>query len=149
MKHISQRIDPKHIETIRQFTRYALVGVANTLLTLVVIFVCKGLFHVNPWLSNGIGYVAGFINSFILNKTWVFRSDRNAAIEAMKFCLGFLLCYGLQLAATWLLTEHTAIGDFTWTLPGFTISGYALATLIGMAFYTIANYVFNRVVTFR
>lgn len=137
------------IHAAKQFTRYAVVGVLNTLLTLIVIFICKGLFHVNPWVSNAAGYVAGFINSFFLNKTWVFRSSNGMAREAMKFCLGFVVCYGLQLLVTWLLTEHTGIGDLEWTLPGFVLSGYALATFIGMAFYTVANFIFNRTVTFR
>lgn len=142
-------LSKKQLDTARQFSRYALVGVANTLLTLLVIFLCKGVFHLNPWVSNALGYIAGFINSFILNKTWVFRSNNKILTEAMRFCIGFLVCYGLQLLVTWLLTEHTPIGDFTYTLPGFTVSGYALATLIGMAFYTVANFIFNRAVTFK
>lgn len=142
-------LKPEQIEAVRQFSRYAIVGVINTLLTLIVIFICKGVLHINPWVSNAAGYVAGFINSFILNKTWVFRSDKKVAGEAIKFCVGFLLCYGLQLLVTWLLTDHTAIGDIVWNLPGFTLSGYALATLLGMGFYTIANFVFNRTVTFK
>ena len=144
-----KRLKPEHIQAARQFTRYALVGVANTLLTLIVIFVCKGLFHLNPWVSNAAGYVAGFINSFILNKTWVFKSDSKVMHEVVKFCLGFLLCYALQLAVTWTLTEHTAIGSLSWELPGYTLSGYALATFLGMVFYTIANFIYNRAITFK
>ena len=40
-------------------------------------------------------------------------------------------------------------GMLVWNL-GFTmISGYGLATIIGMGVYTVANFVFNRLVTFR
>lgn len=139
----------QQIETLRQFTRYALVGVANTLLTLSVIFICKGIFHVNPWVSNALGYVAGFINSFILNKVWVFKSNNKVWIEALRFCMVFVVCYGLQLLVTWLLTAHTPLGEYTYSLPGFTISGYAVATLLGMVFYTFANFIFNRCFTFK
>ncbi len=144
-----KNINPHHIETLRQFGRYAVVGVINTLLTLIVILVFKGILHFNPWISNAAGYVAGFINSFVMNKMWVFRSQNSAVREAMKFCGGFLVCYGLQLLLTWLLTEHTAIGDISLSLPGFTLSGYAIATFIGMAAYTLFNFVWNRLVTFR
>lgn len=138
-----------HRNTIRLFVRYAMVGVLNTLLTLIVIFICKGVFHLNPWVSNAAGYIVGFINSFILNKTWVFKSGKGYVAEALKFIIGFLVCYGLQLLVTWLLTEHTHIGDLTWQLPGFTVSGYALATLLGMVFYTLANFIYNRCITFK
>ncbi len=66
-----KNINPHHIETLRQFGRYAVVGVINTLLTLIVILVFKGILHFNPWISNAAGYVAGFINSFVMNKMWV------------------------------------------------------------------------------
>lgn len=56
---------------VRQFLRYLIVGVMNTLVTLVVIYLCKSQWGVNQWVSNGIGYVAGLINSFVWNKLWV------------------------------------------------------------------------------
>ena len=46
-------------------------------------------------------------------------------------------------------TEHTAIGDLSWELPGYVLGGYAVATMIGMVVYTLCNFVFNRMVTFR
>lgn len=74
-----KRIQRRHIDTALQFSRYALVGAMNTLLTLAVIFVAKGLFHCNPWISNAAGYLVGFINSFVWNKKWVFRSHNGIA----------------------------------------------------------------------
>ena len=50
---------------IIQLIKYAIVGVMNTLITLGVIFVCKSILGVNPYVSNALGYVAGLLNSFI------------------------------------------------------------------------------------
>lgn len=136
-------------QSMIQFIRYGAVGVINTMVTLLVIFVCKSLIGFNPWVSNAIGYIAGFINSFIWNKVWVFRSHNGVVREALRFCVGFILCYGLQLLATWLLTEHTPIGDIIIDILGLSISGYGIATLMGMIIYTIANFLFNRAVTFK
>lgn len=137
---------------VRQFLRYLIVGVMNTLVTLVVIYLCKSQWGVNQWVSNGIGYVAGLINSFVWNKLWVFNSrvkGNRAAAEGLKFAVGFLLCYGMQFLVTWTLTTPMQFGMLVWNL-GFTmISGYGLATIIGMGVYTVANFVFNRLVTFR
>lgn len=134
---------------VRQFLRFVIVGVINSLVTLVVIFVCKSILDINEWVSNAIGYVAGVINSFIWNRNWVFHSSKKAGSEALKFCIGFLVCYGLQFLCTWMLTEPMGLGEITWTIIGFTFSGYAVATLFGMCVYTIANFIFNRVVTFK
>lgn len=121
----------------------------NTIVTIVVIFICKAILNVNPWLSNAIGYVAGVINSFIWNKKWVFKSHNGYFFEAMKFLAGFLPCYLIQLATVWFLTEFTPLGDMTWNLGGFTIGGYGVATLFGMVVYTLSNFFYNRHITFR
>lgn len=138
-----------HRHTVLQFIRYALVGVINTMVTLVVILVCKSLLGINPWVSNAAGYVAGFINSFIWNKLWVFNSHNKVIQEALKFFGGFLICYGLQFVVTFLLTDCTILGDMEWKIRDFTLSGYGVATIIGMVAYTLANFVYNRMVTFR
>lgn len=142
-------ISTEQRKVITQFLRYACVGVMNTLITLVIIFLCKSILCINPWLSNAIGYVAGFINSFMWNKHWVFKSGSGILTEGVKFLIGFILCYALQFAATWLLTNQTPIGDIQLQFFGFTMSGYGLATLIGMVVYTLANFVYNRAVTFK
>lgn len=76
---------------VSQFMRYVCVGIMNTCITLVVIFSCKSVLGVNPWVSNALGYVAGFLNSFIWNKLWVFHSKNNALREGIKFIGGFML----------------------------------------------------------
>lgn len=132
-----------------QFAKFIMVGVMNTALTLVVIYVCKSFLEINEYVSNLIGYVAGVINSFLWNKNWVFKAKDHLLRQAAAFLIGFGCCYGLQLLIVYLIVEHTVYGDMMWTIEGFTFSGYGVATLVGMAVYTVANFVFNRVVTFR
>lgn len=133
---------------IIQFVRYAMVGALNTILTLLVIYACKDFFGINQWVSNLLGYIAGFINSFLWNKLWVFHSAAGYLHEAVKFICGFLLCYALQFVATWLLTDHSFLTGSEWTLFGFVISGYGIATLAGMIVYTFANFFYNKAITF-
>jgi len=130
-----------------QFVKYCLVGVLNTLVTLGVIYLCKSVLGWNPYLSNALGYVCGVINSFMFNKQWVFRSRGAYRREALRFVAGFGLCYLVQLAVVWLLTR--SIGDFNYVFSGIVLSGYGIATLVGNVVYTLANFAYNRLVTFR
>lgn len=133
-----------------QFIKYATVGVFNTLVTLGVIFLCKSIFGVNEYASNAVGYIAGLINSFFWNRNWVFKAKSNSLRQATQFVVGFLLCYAVQLAVVWLLTDVSSLGKQLWVLPfNFVLSGYGVATLIGMIVYTLSNYLYNRLVTFR
>ncbi len=135
---------------IVQLMKYAVVGVMNTMLTLCIIFLCKSVFGVNEYVSNALGYVAGLINSFLWNRRWVFRStDGGMNRQAVKFFLGFCICYAVQFAVVWLMNQSW-FGETLYTLPGgWVISGYGIATLVGNVCYTLCNFVYNRLVTFK
>lgn len=132
-----------------QFLKYAIVGVMNTLVTLVVIYVTKSFLGIKPMGANAIGYGCGLINSFIWNKRWVFQSRKDFKREAVKFMVGFGLCYALQFIIVWALTYRTPLGEMEWVVWELTFSGYAVATLAGNVGYTVANFIYNRLVTFK
>ena len=131
-----------------RFVKYCAVGVLNTLITLGVIFVCKSVIGLDPYLSNILGYVAGVANSFIWNKNWVFQSDGGYGSEGLRFLGGFAICYALQFATVWTLTQ-SSLGPMEFHLPMITLSGYGVATLIGNVVYTVANFLYNKIVTFK
>ncbi|MBO5053921.1 MAG: GtrA family protein [Muribaculaceae bacterium] len=130
-----------------QFIKYGIVGAMNTMLTLGVIFLCKSCLGLNPYVSNGLGYAIGLINSFIWNRRWVFKADGSLSRHALYFLLGFAICYAVQLLVVWLLNK-SAFGDLRVDVMGMVISGYGLATLIGNVVYTICNFIYNKVVVF-
>ena len=136
-------------KTALQIIKYGLVGVFNTLLTLATIYICKSLIGISPMVSNVIGYIVGLINSFIWNKNWVFRSDKGYTREAVKFAVGFGGSFALQFVIVYSLSYHSALGSMLWHIGPIAVSGYGVATIIGMVFYTVANFLYNRFVTFR
>lgn len=135
-------------KSLIQFAKYAAVGVMNTALTMLVIFTCKSLLGVNPYVSNALGYVVGLINSFIWNRRWVFRSNGRLSHEAVHFLAAFAVSYAVQFGVVWVITQIVLAGDM-WVICGFTLSGYGVATLIGNVAYTVTNFVYNRMLTFR
>ena len=56
------------MKTVRQAIKYGIVGVSNTLITALVIWVMMKGLHCSDVLSNVVGYIAGVVNSFIWNK---------------------------------------------------------------------------------
>ncbi|MDE6276925.1 MAG: GtrA family protein [Muribaculaceae bacterium] len=132
-----------------QFVKYCLVGVLNTIVTFGVIYICKSFLDLNLYVSNALGYVAGLINSFLCNKQWVFHSKRGYRREAIVFGIGFLLCYGVQLLTVWLITDSWFGSEVYQLTSHVAISGYGIATLVGNVVYTCANFLYNKLVTFR
>ena len=131
-----------------QFVKFCLVGAMNTLVTLCTIFICKSLIGVNEYSANALGYIMGVINSFLWNKQWVFHSQGRISREAVRFAIGFAICYSLQLI-TVIALNTSSFGEIELDTGLMVVSGYGLATIIGCAVYTIFNFTYNRLVTFR
>ncbi len=74
-------------------SRYLLVGILNTAIFLSVVFICFNLINLNYQLSYLIGYICGIINSFIVNRTYTFRSDSNWKYQIKPFVISILACY--------------------------------------------------------
>lgn len=133
---IEVRVNSSWSHNLREFARYCVVGILNTLITLAVIFILMKAFDVNYVFANAVGYVFGFTNSFILNKFWTFSSRGRVHREAALFVLVFAVSYAAQLMFLLVLKE------------GFGISA-DFSQIVAMGFYTIVNFLGNKYITFR
>ena len=122
--------------SIQQFVKYGLVGVLNTIITISVIFIFMKLLNVSYIISNIVGYLFGFINSFFLNKIWTFKSKKSIGRESFFFILIFVICYFIQLVFLIILKEKLLVK------PEY-------AQIIAMGFYTIINFLGNKFITFK
>jgi len=117
------------------FIRFLIVGVANTMTGLLVIYAAKWFFGANDVLANVIGYGLGLIQSFILNSTWTFKHRGKVLPALAKFLLTFLCAYALNLA-----TVMAAIHLFS-------VNSY-VAQAMGILPYTLFFYLASRYFVF-
>lgn len=124
-------------EKFYQLIKYGVVGLINTLITWVVLSILMNVFGVSYKLSNAIGYAAGFLNSFIMNKLWTFKANQVSTIKQfVKFTAVFAVCYFIQLGLVIFMVEKLSLGE-------------NISQLIGMGFYTIIGFLFNKLFTFK
>ncbi|GAB6395215.1 MAG: cell wall teichoic acid glycosylation protein GtcA [Bacteroidales bacterium] len=124
------------LKLIRQAVKYVVVGMGNTLLTLLIIFIMMKVFGCGAIESNLAGYAAGFLNSFIWNKRWTFKSADRWGGSAFRFGISAGVCYLLQLGTLIYLDRHLPIDPY-------------FNQLIAMACYTVANFLSNKYFTFK
>lgn len=135
-------------KTFVQLLKYGVIGVSNTLITLVVFYVINTLMGLDYAVANTLGYILGLINSFVWNRTWVSRTGGNVWREAGLFALGFIICFALQMGVSqWLLS--TSLHDLTISWLPMKNTGENVIMCLSMVVYTLANYVYNRFVTFK
>jgi len=134
-----------------QLLKYGVIGVFNTLITLVTFYLLNTRLGLSYGISNVTGYVLGVINSYVWNRNWVFKTNNKVTREAALFVGGFLLCLCLQLCVSWLLLEGAGWKNLPDdVIPFFTMkkAGQNIVMVIAMVCYTLANYAYNRFVTF-
>jgi putative flippase GtrA len=81
---------------LQQVVSYGLIGIVNTSVTFVVIAALT-FQGADPMLANAVGFAAGLIVSFVLNRSLTFRSSKAGTIR--PFLLAFAVSYGLNLVA--------------------------------------------------
>lgn len=123
------------------FLRFVLVGVCNTLLSLLLMFLLEGLGY---WPSTAIAYVAGAALSFFLNRSFTFHSEEDFWRSVGKFVVNVAVCYVIAYALAQPLVS--------WVLGGTAISPVwqeRIAKVAGMGLYTLLNYFGQRFFAFR
>ncbi|BDF67393.1 hypothetical protein CE91St43_13650 [Oscillospiraceae bacterium] len=121
--------------------KFLLVGVGNTLLSMVLMFALEDLGY---WPSTAIAYVAGAVMSFFLNRRFTFKSEEAFGRSAVKFALNVAVCYvlayGIAQPLGGLILGFTPL-DAVWR--------ERLTKLGGMGLYTILNYFGQRFFAFK
>ena len=121
--------------------KFLLVGVGNTLLSMVIMFALEGLGY---WPSTAIAYVAGAVMSFFLNRHFTFHSEETFGRSAVKFALNvavcYLLAYGIAQPVMELIPQPVFVPAIWWE---------RLTKLVGMGLYTVLNYFGQRFFAFQ
>ncbi len=121
--------------------KFILVGVANTLFGMTIMFVLYNVFHVSYWWSSAANYFFGSILSYILNKRFTFKHKGNVTGSAIRFTLNILVCY--------LLAYGIAKPLMLWILSGSSKSTQEnVAMLVGAVLFTTLNYLGQRFFAF-
>ncbi len=106
-------------EELKRILKFGLTGVANTLVDVGVCWILNQLLGMNIYLANVIGYGAGMLNSYLVNRSWTFASrDRLFSMQLVRFLLVNLSALALSTLLIRLLTGF-GLGDM-WAKLGAT-----------------------------
>jgi len=143
------------MKILKQAVKFGVVGIANTLLTLVIIWVMTKHFGCVELLANFVGYIIGLINSYIWNRKWTFRSKSDWKKSAIRFLIVFGICYGLQFLLLVILfglcPDNPPLYAFVKpVLQLFHIDDPSFYIHIAAnVLYTILNFTINKFYTFK
>jgi putative flippase GtrA len=134
------------------FVKYNLIGLLNTGITLLVVWVLHQVLGISVVVANFLGYVAGGLNSYLWNRHWNFKSKNPHREEVVRFLVVFGVSYLLNLAvllgAQHCLLNWASLAGFTawisqWFKPSF------VANVIANVVYVVTSYGMYRAWVFK
>ena len=88
--------------------KFSITGVLNTLVDFLV-FTVLTIFW-NPYVSQVCSYSAGVLNSYVINRSWTFRSEgKFLGVELVKFIVVNLISLTASLVLMWFLQSIVKI----------------------------------------
>ncbi|HUE25978.1 MAG TPA: GtrA family protein [Solirubrobacteraceae bacterium] len=109
-----------------QLCRFALVGLANTLLS-YLLYTALVAARVPYTLAGAIGFTAGAINGYILNRRWTFASPDSRRARS-RYLIVQLAGLGATSAMLWLVVSAGATSRLTAyavTIPIVTLATFS------------------------
>jgi putative flippase GtrA len=116
--------------------RFAVVGVSNTLIGLLVIYLAWRGWGWPDWAANSLGYAVGIVWSFALNRRWTFRARGSVSRSFMRFLLVCGVAFTANLVV--MLSCRRALGDASFA-----------PHLIGACVYTAISFTGSQFFAFR
>ncbi len=83
----------------KNFTKFAVVGVANTIIDFGVFYILYELFNVYFVLANIFAFMVAVLNSFIFNALWTFKSLKRDQILRQIFSFVIVALIGLCISS--------------------------------------------------
>ncbi|MGE1163089.1 GtrA family protein [Peribacillus simplex] len=131
-----------YLKHTNSFIRFLLVGMVNTGVGLSIMLFLMNVLELSYWISTFFGNGMGAVTSFLLNRTFTFRSDIDWRRGVARFFCVILICY----SAAYSLGQ--AIAESLEASVHFSIQ-QNVAVLIGTIFYTLLNYIGQKYFVFK
>ena len=126
----------RHALVVGQFLKFAIVGVSNTLILLIVYTVLFKVFGLNYLVASAIGFIVGAINGFLLNRAWTFQGHEGDAFTPVRWAIVQTCGLGLDELFLYIGVHELGIDK---------IAAQALAIVI----VVVLTFLANRAWTFR
>ncbi|MGZ6103223.1 MAG: GtrA family protein [Vulcanimicrobiaceae bacterium] len=87
---------------VRQFVKFSVVGASGLFVNAIIAHALHGRTNLSDFTDFAIGFMAGGVSNYVLNRIWTFRSDRNALIEGAQFLTVSLIALLFGKLVFWL-----------------------------------------------
>ena len=125
-------------------SRFVIVGVMNTIIGVVAMFIAYNVFHLGYWISSACDYIIGSIFSYFANKHFTFKSEKKSGKEVVRFAINIVVCYLLAYGIAQPVMD-LLLGSMQLTVSLFE----QLSMILGMCIFIVLNYFGQKYFVFK
>ena len=125
----------------KQFILFCCVGAANTIITMLVLYLLNSVLGVNYLLASAIGYMCGVVNGYLWSTFLVFKKKKTAN-NAFKFIIVNLIVLGVNTVLMYFFVDIVG-------LENPLNLGKLPAQALTICFTMVLNFTLNKLWTFK
>lgn len=131
---------------IKELFSFIIIGISNTLISAVGMFLLYNLAGFGYWGSSAFMYFTTSIYSFFMNRKFTFQNEGNICTAAVRFFVNIGVCYLIAYGLAPYVLDICM--DFVGVQASAQIRDQA-AMLVGMVLFTGLNYVGQKLFVFK
>jgi putative flippase GtrA len=121
---------------LRQFVKFGVVGFSGLIVNFVIAHALEKSTRLPHEADFAIGFMAGGVSNYFLNRIWTFRSSGNPAVEGLQFLTVSAIALG--------------VGELVWLAAGnFGKQHFSTIWLAATIAGTFVNFFLNKYWTFK
>ena len=98
---------------ILKFIKFGLVGFSGLIIDFGITWICKEKIKLNPYLSNGFGFIFGVTNNYFLNKYFTFENHNNEiGLQFLSFLIIAIIGFSINTGFLYSLQKRTKINFY-------------------------------------
>ena len=127
---------------ILKFLKFGIVGASGMVVHFGVLYLCKEIIGLNPFVANTIGFIIAATTNYILNRIWTFRShEKQIGVEYLKFILVSVIGLGINNGTLWLTGRLLPAWNDDWR--------FYILWIFAVGVTTLWNFFGNMLFTFK
>ncbi len=137
-----QQLYTQYKDFIMEVLHFGIVGVVNTLMGWLIMFLLYNLVHLNYWLSSAISYLIGGIYSYHANSRVTFKVEKRDRLLPWRFAVNVIICYLAAYSVAQPLVKYVLSAQ-----PKVIVDNIAM--VVGTGLYIIMNFFGQKFLVFR
>ncbi len=137
-----EQLYTQYKDFIMEVLHFGIVGVVNTLMGWLIMFLLYNLVHLNYWLSSAISYLIGGIYSYHANSRVTFKVEERDRWLPWRFAVNVIVCYLAAYSVAQPLVKYVLSSQ-----PKVIVDNIAM--VVGTGLYIIMNFFGQKFLVFR